>query len=177
MSCLGRERMFEHFSRTLGIPMAIIRLNYACELRYGVLVDLAQRVWHEQPIDLAWATSTSSGKATPTRCRCRRLTTSRTPPTVHQRHRPGDPERAASRRAARANAGQDAAVRGTRGRHGTPGQCRHDAGTMRAAPRPGGAVADLGRRLGEDAAARRWASRRISSRARESSNGPFPRRF
>src|SRR5262245_13179110 len=39
MSCLGRERMFEHFSRTANIPMAILRLNYACELRYGVLVD------------------------------------------------------------------------------------------------------------------------------------------
>lgn len=53
MSCLGRERMFEHFSRTLEIPMALIRLNYACELRYGVLVDLAQKVWHEEPIDLS----------------------------------------------------------------------------------------------------------------------------
>lgn len=52
MSCLGRERMFEHFSRTLGIPMALVRLNYACELRYGVLVDLAQKVWHGETIDL-----------------------------------------------------------------------------------------------------------------------------
>lgn len=53
MSCLGRERIFEHFSRTLNIPVSIIRLNYACEMRYGVLVDLAQRVWTDQPIDLA----------------------------------------------------------------------------------------------------------------------------
>jgi hypothetical protein len=53
MSCLGRERMFEHFSRTLGMPMALVRLNYACELRYGVLVDLAQRVEREEAIDLA----------------------------------------------------------------------------------------------------------------------------
>lgn len=52
MSCLGRERMFEHFSRTLGIPTALVRLNYACELRYGVLVDLAQRVWRDEVIDL-----------------------------------------------------------------------------------------------------------------------------
>ena len=44
MSCLGRERIFEHFSRTLVIPMALIRLNYATEMRYGVLVDLAGRV-------------------------------------------------------------------------------------------------------------------------------------
>jgi nucleoside-diphosphate-sugar epimerase len=53
MSCLGRERMFEHFSRTLGIPTVLIRLNYACEPRYGVLVDLAQRVWRGEPIDLS----------------------------------------------------------------------------------------------------------------------------
>jgi nucleoside-diphosphate-sugar epimerase len=52
MSCLGRERVFEHFSRTLGIPTALVRLNYACDLRYGVLVDLAERVWNERPIDL-----------------------------------------------------------------------------------------------------------------------------
>lgn len=52
MSCLGRERMFEYFSRTLGIPLVLIRLNYACELRYGVLVDLAQRVWSGKPVEL-----------------------------------------------------------------------------------------------------------------------------
>jgi nucleoside-diphosphate-sugar epimerase len=53
MSCLGRERILEHFSRTLGIPMAIIRLNYAAETRYGVLVDLAQAILAGEPIDLA----------------------------------------------------------------------------------------------------------------------------
>ncbi|OAI45206.1 epimerase [Planctomycetaceae bacterium SCGC AG-212-F19] len=53
LSCLGRERIFEHFSRTLGIPMALLRLNYATELRYGVLVDVARAVWEGQPIDLA----------------------------------------------------------------------------------------------------------------------------
>ena len=53
MSCLGRERMFEHFSRTLQIPTAIVRLNYACELRYGVLVDLAKQIWAGQTIDLS----------------------------------------------------------------------------------------------------------------------------
>jgi nucleoside-diphosphate-sugar epimerase len=53
MSCLGRERIFEHFSRTLGIPLAIVRLNYACEPRYGILVDLALKVQRGEPIDLA----------------------------------------------------------------------------------------------------------------------------
>jgi nucleoside-diphosphate-sugar epimerase len=53
MSCLGRERIFQHFSKTLKIPMAIIRLNYATELRYGVLVDIAQKVWAGQDVDVA----------------------------------------------------------------------------------------------------------------------------
>jgi nucleoside-diphosphate-sugar epimerase len=53
MSCVGRERIFEHFSRTLAIPFAILRLNYATELRYGVLVDLAQRIQLGEEIDLA----------------------------------------------------------------------------------------------------------------------------
>ncbi|NQT36612.1 MAG: NAD-dependent epimerase/dehydratase family protein [Planctomycetes bacterium] len=53
MSCLGRERIFEYFSRTQGTPTAILRLNYAHELRYGVLVDVAKRVFDEQPIDVS----------------------------------------------------------------------------------------------------------------------------
>ena len=52
MSCLGRERILEHFSRTLEIPMAILRLSYAVEMRYGVLADIATQVLNEQPIDL-----------------------------------------------------------------------------------------------------------------------------
>jgi nucleoside-diphosphate-sugar epimerase len=50
-SCMGRERIFEHFSRTNGTPIAILRLNYAVEMRYGVLVDLAQKVWAGEAID------------------------------------------------------------------------------------------------------------------------------
>ena len=53
MSCLGRERMFEHFSRTLGTKVSLIRLNYATELRYGVLVDLARKVMAGETIDLS----------------------------------------------------------------------------------------------------------------------------
>jgi nucleoside-diphosphate-sugar epimerase len=52
MSCVGRERILEHFSRTYSIPMVLLRLNYATEMRYGVLVDLAQRVWAGRPVDV-----------------------------------------------------------------------------------------------------------------------------
>jgi nucleoside-diphosphate-sugar epimerase len=53
MSCLARERLFEHYSRTRGTPTVILRLNYATEMRYGLLVDLANRIRAVQPIDLA----------------------------------------------------------------------------------------------------------------------------
>jgi nucleoside-diphosphate-sugar epimerase len=52
MSCVGRERIFEHFSRVNQTKMTILRLNYASELRYGVLVDIAQRVNKGQPVSL-----------------------------------------------------------------------------------------------------------------------------
>lgn len=51
-SCLGRERVLAHASRQLGTRMLLVRLNYATDLRYGVLVDLAQRVRTGQPVDL-----------------------------------------------------------------------------------------------------------------------------
>jgi len=52
MSCLGRERIFTYFSLTRNIPVALIRLNYAHEVRYGIMVDLAQKILAGQPIDL-----------------------------------------------------------------------------------------------------------------------------
>jgi hypothetical protein len=52
MSCVGRERMYEYFSRTWGIPMALLRLNYATELRYGGLVDVAHKVHSGEAIDV-----------------------------------------------------------------------------------------------------------------------------
>ena len=52
MSCLGRERMFEYFSRRLGTPGRLMRLNYAIDLRYGVLHDIAQKVLSGAPVDV-----------------------------------------------------------------------------------------------------------------------------
>jgi nucleoside-diphosphate-sugar epimerase len=51
-SCLGRERMFEHFSRKYGTPVVLFRLGYAIETRYGVLLEIAQAVKKGEPIDL-----------------------------------------------------------------------------------------------------------------------------
>lgn len=52
-SAIARERLFEFFSRRWQIPVTLLRLNYAHELRYGVLVDIARAVWEERPIPLA----------------------------------------------------------------------------------------------------------------------------
>jgi nucleoside-diphosphate-sugar epimerase len=52
-SCLGRERMFEYGSLRNKTDIALIRLNYSVEMRYGVLVDIALKVWQKQPVDLA----------------------------------------------------------------------------------------------------------------------------
>ena len=54
-SALGRERMFEYGSAKWGTPVVILRLNYAIDLRYGVLVDIAAAVFHRQPVDLSMA--------------------------------------------------------------------------------------------------------------------------
>lgn len=51
-SCLGRERMFQHFSQRFGTRVTLIRLNYANELRYGILVDLTLKILHDEPIDV-----------------------------------------------------------------------------------------------------------------------------
>jgi hypothetical protein len=52
MSCLGRERIFEDGSARRGTRVAIVRLNYAVDLRYGVLVDIAERIARGEAIDL-----------------------------------------------------------------------------------------------------------------------------
>jgi len=55
MAALGRERMFQHFSESLNIPMALLRLNYAHDLRYGVFVDVAQELLAGNPVDVSTA--------------------------------------------------------------------------------------------------------------------------
>jgi hypothetical protein len=51
-SVLGRERIFEHASHRWGTPVALLRLNYAIDLRYGVLVDIGQKVYRREPVDV-----------------------------------------------------------------------------------------------------------------------------
>ena len=51
-SCLSRERICTYFSSRFGTPMAILRLNYAIDLRYGILLDIAEKVYAEEVIPL-----------------------------------------------------------------------------------------------------------------------------
>jgi NAD dependent epimerase/dehydratase family len=52
-SCVGRERMFEYFSRKFSTPGRLFRLNYAIDMRYGVLHDIAANVLQGAPIDVS----------------------------------------------------------------------------------------------------------------------------
>jgi len=52
-TCVGRERVFTHYARKYGTKMLMYRLNYAVELRYGVLVDIAQKVLAGEPVDVS----------------------------------------------------------------------------------------------------------------------------
>jgi hypothetical protein len=52
-SCVGRERMFEYFSRKFSTPGRLFRLNYAIDMRYGVLHDIASKVLQRKPIDVS----------------------------------------------------------------------------------------------------------------------------
>ena len=51
-SALGRERLAEYFSREFGTRCLLFRLNYAVDLRYGVLVDIGRQVYEKRPVDI-----------------------------------------------------------------------------------------------------------------------------
>jgi nucleoside-diphosphate-sugar epimerase len=52
VTAMGRERMIQWVSKQHGTPACLLRLNYAVEPRYGVLVDIAQKILAREPVDL-----------------------------------------------------------------------------------------------------------------------------
>jgi dTDP-4-dehydrorhamnose reductase len=79
-SCVGRERVFTHFSKQNGTPALLFRLNYAIDLRYGVLLDVAQKVAQGAAVDvtMGWANVIWQGDANARAIQC--LAHTATPP-------------------------------------------------------------------------------------------------
>lgn len=51
-SCVEREKRFQEVSEQFKTKVALIRLNYSVEFRYGVLLDIGQKVYNDEPVDL-----------------------------------------------------------------------------------------------------------------------------
>jgi nucleoside-diphosphate-sugar epimerase len=81
-SCLGRERIFEHYSAQLGTPCLLLRLFYAVDLRYGVLVDVARKVYAGEAIDLSVAHFNTIWQGDANSCALRGLELCSSPPRV-----------------------------------------------------------------------------------------------
>jgi nucleoside-diphosphate-sugar epimerase len=81
-SCLGRERVIEFVSRENSMPALIFRLNYAVDLRYGTLVDIARRVFAGEPVDLAVGFFNAIWQGDANSYALRSLELCSTPPTI-----------------------------------------------------------------------------------------------
>lgn len=81
-SCLGRERMFEYFSQLYNTPVTLIRLNYANEPRYGIIVDLTLKVMNNEPIDLTMGAVNLIWQADANDYIIRAITLAKSPPAI-----------------------------------------------------------------------------------------------
>ncbi len=87
-AAVARERIFDYHARQAGTPLALLRLYYAVELRYGVLVDIARKVHQGDAIDLANGHVTCIWQGDANEMILRSLDLARTPPAVFNLCRP-----------------------------------------------------------------------------------------
>jgi nucleoside-diphosphate-sugar epimerase len=81
-SCLGRERMFEYFSAIHNTPVTLVRLNYANEPRYGIIVDLTSKILNDTPIDLTMGAVNLVWQRDANDYIIRSITLAKSPPTM-----------------------------------------------------------------------------------------------
>jgi len=88
-SVLARERIFEHFSRRHETPVTLLRLNYAIDLRYGVLLDIASAVFEGRRIDVTMGFVNVIWQGDANSVALRSLTHAQSPPWVINLAGPG----------------------------------------------------------------------------------------
>ena len=81
-SCLGRERVVEFVSIERGTPALVYRLNYAVDLRYGTLVDIARKVFSNEPVDLTVGSFNAIWQGDANSYAFRSLALASSPPTI-----------------------------------------------------------------------------------------------
>ena len=116
-SVLGRERIFEYFSARHGTAVCLLRLNYAIDLRYGVLLDIGSKVFHGQPVDVSMGAVNVIWQGDANSICLRSFSVCRTPPMVLNLTGP-KPSRCARWRAVSENC--SASRRYCKGRSRTP---------------------------------------------------------
>ena len=122
-SCLGRERVVEFVSRERAdCARCIFRLNYAVDLRYGTLVDIARRVFAGEPIDLTVGYFNAIWQGDANSYALRSLELCASPPAVAERHRRRAHLRPRDRRVVRLGVRPAAAASSNSGRAGRAAQ-------------------------------------------------------
>ena len=79
-SCVGRERVFEAVARRSGSPLLLYRLFYACDLRYGVVTDIALKVMRREPVSVAMSHANTVWQGDANRLALRALGVAASPP-------------------------------------------------------------------------------------------------